>query len=71
MFNALPEIIHNEVNVGLRREPAVQIRIDHPAASLDGIVVAEIVGGIENEPGHIQRGSVRFRLTGSNAEAFP
>jgi hypothetical protein len=60
-----PEIIDNEVNVGWRREPAVQVRIDHPAACLDGILVAEIVGGFENEPGRLHRG----RLTGSSARS--
>ena len=69
-LHRLPEIIDNEVNVGLRSEPAVQVRIDHPAACFNGGVVAEIVGGFENEPGHIHRGRVGLRLTGSRTEAF-
>ena len=68
-LHRLPEIIDDEVNVGWRREPAVQIRIDHPATGFDGGVVAEIVGGFENEPCHV-RGRVRARLTGSGAEAI-
>ena len=64
----LPEIIDNEVNVGWRSEPAVQVRIDHPAAGFDGSVVAEIVGGFENEPGHIDRGEASGF---GSAEAIP
>ncbi|WP_371126001.1 hypothetical protein [Bradyrhizobium sp.] len=53
-----PEIIDNQVNVGWRSGPAFEVRIDHAATCLDGLLVAEIVGGVENEPCHLRRGNV-------------
>ena len=50
------------------RRPPVQARIDDPPADFDGGVVAEIVGGFENDPGRIQR-LVRLRLVGIAVQA--
>ena len=52
------------MQVGLRGEHAVQVRIDNPAARCNGSIVPEIVRGFENEPGHIHRERIRLRLVG-------
>ena len=67
---ALPEIIGDEENVGWRSRLAVEVGIDHPAARGDGGVVAEIVGGLEHEPGHLRGGRFRFRFGGSHGKAI-
>jgi len=57
------------VQVGLGGRRPVQVRIDDPAASIDGGIVPEIVGCFENDPSRI-RGIVRFRPIGNYIEAF-
>ena len=51
------------MHVGWGGRLPIQVRIDDPPAGFDGGVVAEIVGGFENDPGRIQR-FVRLRLIG-------
>jgi DNA-binding transcriptional LysR family regulator len=65
----LPEIIQDQVHVGWRGDPAVQVGVDNPAARFDRRIVAEIVRRFENVPGRI-RGLVRLRLVESHARAF-
>src|SRR5580692_9265972 len=68
-FRYSPEIFDDDVQVvGGGRHP-VQARIDDAPANLDGVVVTEIVGGLENDPGRIQR-LVRLRRIGSIAGAL-
>jgi hypothetical protein len=53
--------LEDNVQVGLARGPAVQVRIDDPAANFDGGIVPEIVRRFENDPDRVQ-GLVLLRL---------
>src|ERR1700737_2612472 len=64
-----PEIMDDDVQVGLGGSRPVKARIDDPPTGLDGDIVAEIVGGLEYVPGRIER-LVRRRLIGNGAGAI-
>ena len=64
-----PEIVEDDMQIGLRGRRPIQVGINDPSTNFDGGIVAEIVRGFENEPCHV-RGRVRARLTGRGAEAI-
>src|SRR6266403_3594673 len=64
-----PEIIQDDVQIGLGGRRAIQVRVDDPATGLDGRMIPEIVRCLQNDPGRI-RGFVGVRFIGSCAEAL-
>src|SRR5437588_5510650 len=69
LFVRSPEITGDDLQVGLGGSRPVQACVNDPSTSFDGNVVAEIVGGLKNVPGRIER-LVRRRLIGGDVRAF-
>jgi hypothetical protein len=64
-----PEIVEDDMQIGLRGRRPIQVGINDPSTNFDGGIVAEIVRGFENEPGRVQR-LVPLRLIGIHTRAF-
>jgi hypothetical protein len=64
-----PEIIEDNMQVGLEGRLPIQVGVDDPPANFDGGMVPEIVRGFEDDPGRIQR-LVRLRLIGNHTRTF-
>jgi hypothetical protein len=64
-----PEIIEDDMQVGIRGRRPIQVGINDPSTSIDGRRVPEVVRCFENDPGRIQ-GLVPLRLIGNHTRAF-